>query len=117
MAKDKVSLYLIRLFNEKENFYKIGITVHRYSRFYQIMKFGYKCEIIYQLFGNNYSIFLDMESFLHCHFSHKSYDPIVRFGGHRECYIDINCSDYIQILRELYPVNANVVKNLNISWR
>ncbi|MFA5340283.1 MAG: hypothetical protein WC332_00760 [Clostridia bacterium] len=29
-------LYLIKLENSDESFYKIGTSVHRYSRFYQI---------------------------------------------------------------------------------
>ena len=51
MAKEKTNnLYLIKVSDDKESFYKIGNSVHRYCRFYEIMKSGYDVEIIYMIF-------------------------------------------------------------------
>jgi hypothetical protein len=110
-------LYLIKLYNDKETFFKIGISVHKYCRFYQLMKFGYKCKIIYMLCGNDYSQFLLLEEYLHLEYSSKSYNPMTKFGGYRECYINIIQKEYINLLRRIYPVNIPIIKNLEISWR
>lgn len=117
MNKRNVYLYLIKLSNKKEAFYKIGISVNKYSRFYQIMKFGYSCNIEYMMFGKNYLELLELEGKLHNIFSEKSYTPFVKFGGYTECYSNIDEKEYIKVLRELHPFQCEVIKNQQISWR
>lgn len=117
MEKVKSFLYLIKLYNDNEEFFKIGISVHKFCRFYQIMKFGYKCEIIYMLCGNDYSTFLKLEEYLHCKYANNRYSPLIKFGGYCECYTNIHQKEYTKLLRIIYPVNIPVIKNLEISWR
>ena len=115
--KENVYLYLIKLYNEEECFYKIGISVNKYSRFYQLMKFGYRCEIVYMLFGKDYLLFLDLENNMHVRFSKNRYLPIRKFGGYTECYKNIDVDNYIDALRDVYPIQADVIKNEEITWR
>lgn len=110
-------LYLIRLYNKYESFYKIGISVHKFCRFYQIMNFGYECDIVYMLCANDYLKFLELENYLHNKYSYLIYNPLKKFGGYRECYIGIDENEYIQTLKNIYPINVDIIKNTKISWR
>lgn len=107
------NVYLIRLYNDAEEFYKIGITVHRYCRFYEIMKSGYRIEIVRMVMGIKYLIALDLESKLKSLF--PSYIPLVKFGGYTECFSEVNLNDFSA---QFDGIQFNeVVDNLEISWR
>ena len=86
------NLYLIKVYNETESFYKIGTTVHRYCRFYEIMKSGYEIVIIHMVFGIDCYKAWEAETYMQSIFS--SYKPLIRFGGYTECFEDINILDY-----------------------
>jgi hypothetical protein len=117
MAKTKGNnLYLIKLSDEKESFYKIGNSVHRFCRFYEIMKSGYDVEIIYMIFNLDFHVSYDYERMLHSHFSSKSYDTLKKFGGYRECFKDIDIEEYKSIVSEIISDNE-ITENLKISWR
>lgn len=109
------NLYLIEMWNENERFYKIGVTVHKYCRFYQLMKFGYKVNITYMILGIDALEAMNAEMTLHKLF--KSYKPLVKFGGYRECFSDINIDFYKGVAHGLITNHNKVVKNLTISWR
>lgn len=109
------NLYLIELSNENESFYKIGTSVHRYCRFYQIMKFGYKCTIKFMLMGLNCHVAMNTESYLHGLF--KPYNPKVKFGGYTECYKNINLDEFKSKIGHLIPQSKEIIENLEVSWR
>lgn len=111
----KGNVYLIRVFNEGESFYKIGITVHRYCRFYEIMKSGYSIEIVYMAMGFDYSKALKAESHLHSLF--KRYNPIVKFGGYRECFVVVDVNIFSKELFKIAGEAVEYVKKLHITWR
>lgn len=118
MSKDPAFLYLAKFYNQDESFFKIGISVNKYSRFYQIMKAGYKCKIIYMLCGKgNYLELLELENLLHQSYRSSNYQPQVWFGGYTECYKNIDIKGYINLLKKIYPFNLPVIKDLEISWR
>ncbi len=80
-------LYLIKLSNMEENFYKIGITTGKLnSRLSQIKKestyiteiITFKEMILYNAFTMEQEIIQDYASF--------RYRPKIKFGGHRECF-------------------------------
>jgi hypothetical protein len=112
---DKQNLYLIKLENKKESFYKIGTSVHRYCRFYQIMKFGYRATIIYMLMGLDCRDAMQAEMYLHGIFN--PYDPKKKFGGYRECFQDIDIEYYKSKINNLIPKSKEIIENLEISWR
>lgn len=106
-------IYLIELSNSSERFYKIGITVHRYCRFYEIIKRGYQVRIVFMVMGMDYKVASELEIMLHN--KYVSYEPMIRFGGHTECFDNINIDGFIND----FPVvsHSEVVRNLDISWR
>jgi len=111
------NLYLIKLWNREESFYKIGTTVNKYCRFYQLMKEGYECKIIYLLMKLDYFKVLNLESYYKDLYADLQYTPIKKFGGYTECFHNIDEEDYINRLRVLVPYNLPVIKNLEITWR
>lgn len=113
MAKE--NLYLIKLENQHESFYKIGTSVHRYCRFYQIMKHGYSATITYMLMGLDFYDAINTETQLQGLF--KRYIPKIKFGGYCECFKDINIEDYKNKVSHLIPQSKEIVENLEITWR
>lgn len=111
------NLYLIVLSNEDESFYKIGTSVHRYCRFYQIMKHGYRCTIKYMLMGLDCYEAMDTESRLQSLFRFYSYRPKTKFGGHTECFKYIDIEDYKSEISHLIQKSKEIVEDLEVSWR
>lgn len=80
-------VYLLKVYNKKETFLKIGITSNsvskRYSSKETFKSTDYNFEVIYQIFNDNY---LEIESKFIAEFSNYKYNPIQNFGGHLECF-------------------------------
>lgn len=80
------TLYVIRCFNENEEFYKIGRTSQSIKR-----RFGnknylpYKYEIIQEIQDTPENIF-NLENLLHRLYKEYSYNPNIHFKGKTECY-------------------------------
>lgn len=110
------NLYLIRVFNKKETFYKIGLTVHRFCRFYEIMKSGYNIEIVYMIMGINPSEAMILEEKLHINFKNVSYLPLNKFGGYRECFSFIDMYEYKSLTNDIILKSKFLVENILISW-
>ena len=116
MADNKKNhLYLIRISDDKESFYKIGNSVHRFCRFYEIIKSGYEVEIIYMVFNLDFYVSYGYEKILQKHFLTNSYEPLKKFGGHTECFKNIDIQDYKSIVSEVITDNE-ITENLKITW-
>jgi hypothetical protein len=107
------NIYLIELYNNNERFFKIGITVHRYCRFYEIMKSGYQVNILYMAMGYDYSEALTLESNLQSMFT--PYRPTIKFGGYRECFSSVDLEEF-KAKTKLFP-HKEIMENIAISWR
>lgn len=82
----KCILYKIKLYNENECFYKIGITTTpTNNRFNQI---PYKVQIIELINTNLYDGYYQ-EQLLHKKLSEFKYTPKINFGGKHECFTKI----------------------------
>lgn len=110
------NLYLIKIYNENESFYKIGNSVHRYCRFYEIIKHGYKIEIVYMILNLEFYTSYKYEEKLHKKFGIHSYTPLNRFGGYTECYKNIDLKEYKSFVSGIIE-GKEIVQKLNISWR
>jgi len=77
------------------------------------MKFGYNAKITYMLMGLDFYEALEYEKFLQSLFD--PYQPKIKFGGHTECFVDIDIDDYKKLVCELQP--TEIIENLEISWR
>ena len=108
------NIYLIKLWDENESFFKIGTTVHRYCRFYEIIKSGYSVEIVYMLMGLDFYEALDSESELQSMF--KQYTPNRKFGGYTECFDNINVSKIKSYLNKRFQEPKEIVENIEITW-
>lgn len=79
-------LYLIRIFNEEEEFYKIGKTKDTIKkRFSNTNIKPYNFEVVYFLEKESGEIF-DLEIELHKKYNSYKYKPLNKFSGHTECY-------------------------------
>lgn len=85
-AKDqKASLYFIKLSNDSEAFWKVGITqqTNLNNRFDKIS--NYNCEIINIVETTLYDAFC-LEQNIKEEYSSSQYIPKHKFGGHTECF-------------------------------
>lgn len=81
----KSYVYLIKLTNEYESFYKIGITVRLHYRFIDFKHF-YKVELIDTIESYDGIFIYDKEVELHRRYKHLKYKPQSVFGGYTECF-------------------------------
>ncbi len=77
------------------------------------MKHGYNATVIYMIMGIDPYIALEYERLLQSLFD-RHY-PLIKFGGHTECFKSVDLSKYKSVVSKLNPVE--VVENLEISWR
>lgn len=83
----KSIFYIIRIYDDIESFYKIGITIVNVKNRYGKKRLpGYNYEIIIETEMSLYEAFL-LETYYKENYKHISYKPKRRFGGHTECYI------------------------------
>ena len=86
-------LYVIKCYNEEEEFIKIGITSQTIlERFKRFDRFPYSYEIIYQKEGESEFIY-NLEKHYHRTFRDYRYQPKVLFKGSSECF-SITLKDY-----------------------
>jgi hypothetical protein len=81
----KAVLYVIRVYNEWEAFYKVGVTFDLSSRFSRL-KTCYKWRTLARFSSWNAGLVFDLEQRLHIQFSSLRYTSVASFGGHTECY-------------------------------
>lgn len=81
---DKATLYKIRMFNDYEDFIKIGIT-SKNNPLDRFKVFPYNVEVLKLIEGDSGYIF-DLERRAKRMFKKYSYKPLLNFGGETECY-------------------------------
>ena len=92
-CKGKVAkLYIIKCYNDKETFYKIGITnkENLKQRFYHKSLMPYKYSIVKIVESKKDPIYIyDLERSLHKLHKNVSYKPLLKFAGDTECFSEI----------------------------
>jgi hypothetical protein len=81
----KAVLYVVRVWNEGEAFYKVGVTFDLSSRFSRLKTY-YKWRTVARYSSWNAGRVFDLEQRLHARFAPLSYLPTASFGGRTECY-------------------------------
>lgn len=128
----KPQLYVLRFFNDNEEFLKVGITDNSIGRRYSNEgkgngKLGYKYDILYQYFdevGKSQSV--KIESEINKVFEKHSYVPQKNFPGHKECYQFSELENIISFIetfndvekrstKSTVNVNVNVNANVNVT--
>ena len=97
----KGSLYIVKLENDVESFIKIGITKHSAKQRTKAI-IPYKSTTIFEYKTTLYNAFL-IEQILHKKLKNDQYNPKIYFGGHSECFINID---------EKIPLIINRLKSL-----
>lgn len=125
----ETQLYVLKFYNNKEEFIKIGVTDLSISRRYSSdgeggAKHGYKFDIIYQVFQKDLAnlTVLDLENKIIKKFEKSSYIPAVSFGGHTEC-LNISTSENVKqfittfnnVQQRSTKPTVNVNDNVNVT--
>jgi hypothetical protein len=88
-------LYVLRLYNDSEDFIKIGTTTNRINRRFSGAKnMPYEYEIVHQLIGVESSL----EASLQASLAEFTYAPLIKFPGHTECF-SRDCLDKLTRLK------------------
>jgi hypothetical protein len=83
---NRTYIYLIRLFNDSENFYKVGITVNPRERFNALYdETGYNIEVINIGWYSLLNKAKEMEQSILNKFRKYRYTPHIQFSGLSEC--------------------------------
>lgn len=81
-------LYIIRCYNDKESFIKIGVTSHWIEyRYRDKKKLPYDYEVIEEIYGTSMQVYM-MEKELHMYYKDYSIIPNIKFKGWTECFSD-----------------------------
>ncbi len=84
--KVKCSIYLIKMYNDSESFFKVGISRLPRRRLLDLAsESGYKVECL-ELFKGNLFDCVTVEHKTFSHFSSFKYPPLALFSGHTECF-------------------------------
>lgn len=96
---DGSNIYLFKIYNTDECFYKIGISKNFLNRSSQITcEAGYTCEVLYTQFFSDPEVVYDLENVLHKEFKEVSYTPKIRFSGSTECFSNIDVDEFKKII-------------------
>jgi hypothetical protein len=80
-------LYVIRLYGNGEDFYKVGVTARRIAD--RCSKMPYTYELLASYESLQVEAVADWEASLHATFDHLRYRPKVAFAGASECFVEI----------------------------
>ncbi|HCL59491.1 MAG TPA: hypothetical protein DHW80_06875 [Acinetobacter sp.] len=81
-------LYIIKCFDEGEEFYKVGITATTLAKRFRKGLLPYKYELI-ELIENEAGFIWDMEKQIHRMLIKLNYRPLIKFDGDTECFSSI----------------------------
>ena len=82
----KPYLYVIRCFDDTEEFYKIGITATSLKLRFSGKKLPYNYEVTQIIESEDAGLIYDIEKALHKYFNNLKYIPIKKFDGLTECF-------------------------------
>lgn len=94
-------MYLIRCWNEVEQFYKMGMTGREIKeRFNTSMKMPYQYEIVIE-YENTPDKIYDLENELKRNFRSYKYKPLIKFSGASECFsMDLSIEKVKEIINK-----------------
>ena len=92
------NLYLLKLTNNQEMFYKIGISKDIADRMREISRAsGYKVELVEHCFHQSAKAIYSIERLMHKLFLDFKYSPKSNFQGHTECFSYIDKEEFVQL--------------------
>ena len=82
-------LYIIRIFNDNESFYKVGITSKNNIK-RRFTKLPYSWELIHLIESDNPDYIFDLERKILRETKDSKYLPLIKFEGYTECRINLS---------------------------
>lgn len=82
-------LYVLKIFDQRESFYKIGISINGVQKRFIGMKIPYNYEILREVEMSGYNARM-CELELHHIFTQDKYSPNIWFSGHTECFNNLD---------------------------
>ena len=79
---------MVRLFNDNESFYKVGITFNTIKERMSYIPYNFEIIHFIESASNAKSIF-ELEAEFKDIVKKSSYKPEIKFGGHKECLSDV----------------------------
>src|SRR3990167_3611842 len=108
-------LYIIKCWNEKEEFFKIGRTYMEIrKRFEDKNKMPYKWEIIL-LLKSNAKVIYDLENSIKRKLNIHKYVPNHLFDGSQECFQGVDVTYFAQLIKILRSINTNKITNQDMN--
>lgn len=84
----KALLYVVELRNEREHFFKVGVTFDLRKRFHR-SRIPYSWRVVARLESDDAAFIHSFETHMHRQLAAFRYQPHVAFGGHMECYASV----------------------------
>lgn len=112
LNKDLYTLYIIRLYDDVESFYKIGVT-SRENPYERFSVYPYEKDIICLYQHPSSHLIMDLES--KCISLETKYLPIKDFAGKSECVLSVDSAleflNSLTWIRDLKEHIANIIKD------
>jgi hypothetical protein len=97
---ESFKVYLLNLYNESENFYKIGRTFTKTKR--RVRQMPYEVVVLHEITNKDPRVIFDLENHLKREYKNLKYIPKIPFRGMQECFsLDLPISTII----DNYPTN------------
>ena len=95
---ESVSVYIIKLTGNDEDFYKFGISNNIKNRFGSANRLPYNYEVVEIVETNNFAFSYDLENKIRASVREFSYKPKLQFSGFTECFTKDGFNVAIQTL-------------------
>ena len=109
IAKQGANLYVLRMENDGESFWKIGISKNISKRIQQLNRTDYCVKEGHYYFNKDSGLIYLIEKDLHKYYEDCKYSPLSKFKGSGECfeYIDIeHIQNYVYTLFKILESNG-----------
>lgn len=107
-------VYVLKCVKDSEEFYKIGITVHKIYQRFNKANMPYKFEILRE-YKLQAKVAWELEKELHKYFKQSHYTPKISFGGgKKECFSEIALNYIDERLTPYTEITVNELNTTNI---
>lgn len=107
-------MYVLKCVKDSEEFYKIGITVHKIYQRFNKANMPYKFEILRE-YKLQAKVAWELEKELHKYFKQYHYTPKISFGGgKKECFSEIALNYIDERLTPYTEITVNELNTTNI---
>ena len=92
-SKIPCKLYIVKMYDDNETFFKVGITNQDITRRFRAYDTPYNIEVLQQIQTNRYEAVIEEDRIIKINAENK-YKPLNNFKGYTECFTKIKGIDY-----------------------